>query len=226
MVVLYGCGGLGLEILSYLIESDFHAGKDPCRTYRFIDIAEARTKDAARILGGPCTRHASPEEFASGTAFIVTIGNAQIRSEAFARCLRAGLEPLTFVHPMARVDATACVGRGAVLAPFAFAGPSAEVGDNCMINVYASVAHDARVGESSVLSPYATLNGSAACGARAFLGTHSSILYGHRLGAYSKLAAGSVLSQSTDDGVLFIGNPARGRIMFRKPDDLDVDARR
>lgn len=219
--VIYGCGGLGLEILSYFLDMENGSGHGSVQhTYSFIDKVEARIDDARRMIGRSCVRHDRVESTEPGASFIIALGDPITRHAAFERCIEHGLIPYLLIHPQARVDRTAKVGSGTLVGPYCFIGPYAIVGQNSVVNIYASIGHDASVGMSSVLSPYATMNGSSRCGVRTFMGTHTMILPGQKLGSYSKLAAGSVLTTETSDGVLATGNPARHRVMFRKPEDL------
>ena len=216
-LLIYGCGGLGLEILSYI--KAVHAGKtaDKPIVSGFIDdnVASARLDDARAVWQNDYQVYAGVDDAPAGLGVVIAIGDPSVRAKVYAKSVAAGLVPQTIVHPTAIVSPSASVEQGCVIAPFSFIGPFAKVGHNCIVNNYASIGHDATLGDSSVLSPYSTLNGSAVCGERSFLGTASVILVGKALGASSKLSAGSVLTSDTDDGALAVGNPAKWRVMFR-----------
>ena len=216
-LLIYGCGGLGLEILSYV--KAVHAGSsaDQPIVSGFIDddVASARLDDARAVWQNDYQVHEGIDNAPAGSGVVIAIGDPSVRANIYAKSVSAGLIPLTIVHPTAIISPSASIEQGCVIGPFSFIGPFAKVGSNCIVNNYASVGHDAIVGDSSVLSPYSTLNGSAMCGERSFLGTASVILVGKVLGASSKLSAGSVLTSDTDDGALAVGNPAKWRVMFR-----------
>ena len=216
-LLIYGCGGLGLEILSYIkaLHSENSADKPVVSGFIDDDIATARVDDARAVWQNDYQIYEGVASVPSGLGVVIAIGDPAVRAAACERSAAAGLIPQTVVHPTAIVSPSASVGRGSVIGPFSFIGPFARVGDNCIVNNYASIGHDATLGDSSVLSPYSTLNGSAQCGERSFLGTASVILVGKALGSSSKLSAGSVLNSDTDDGALAVGNPAKWRVMFR-----------
>jgi len=216
-LLIYGCGGLGLEVLSYVkAVHDGNGAAGPVVT-GFIDDdrASARIDDAHAVWERDYDLFEGVEAAPGGLGVVIAIGDPQVRAKVFEKTLAAGLIPYTLVHPTSIVSPSASIDSGCILGPFSFVGPCARVGKNCIVNNYASIGHDAVLGDSSVLSPYSTLNGSARCGERSFLGTASVILVGKALGASSKISAGSVLSSDTEDGALAVGNPAKSRVMFR-----------
>lgn len=216
-LLIYGCGGLGLEILSYVkAVHDANPDTGPVVT-GFIDddVASARVEDARAVWDYAYTLFEGVANAPSGLGVVIAIGDPVARAKVYENSVAAGLIPYTVVHPTAVVSPAASIDKGCILGPFSFVGPFARVGQNCVVNNYASIGHDAVVGDSSILSPYSTLNGSAQCGERSFLGTASVILVGKALGASSKLSAGSLLNSDTEDGALAVGNPAKSRVMFR-----------
>lgn len=219
-LAIFGCGGLGLELLSYLI-----AMRDEPRgsgtSYLFVDDRAdgGRIADASRMLGRPCRHVTDLNDVPIQTPCLIAAGAPAARHSLLQRCRARGLTPHTLIHPTALVDPSAEIGAGAIVAPFAFVGHHARVGANAVVNIYASVGHDASVGDSSVLGPYATLNGDAHCGNVSFLGSGSVVTSGHRLGDHSKLSAGSVLTLDTAAGALATGNPARHRVLFAVPNE-------
>ena len=99
-------------------------------------------------------------------------------------------------------------------APFSFVGPGARLGDNVVLNTFASVGHDTDVGDFSVLSPYATVNGDARVGREVFLGTHATVTPCRAIGSHSKISAGSVATRDVPEGSLVVGNPGKARVLF------------
>jgi sugar O-acyltransferase (sialic acid O-acetyltransferase NeuD family) len=217
-IIIYGCGGLGLEIVSYLRDLKAADGMIIDNlSVSFLDDNGGRADDIAKVIGGEVTVYSKLTEIDFPARFIVAVGDPIVRQRLYEDCVEAGLLPFTVIHPLARVDSTAVIGAGTVIAPFSFVGPFASLGANVVLNVHSTIGHDAQVGRSSVLCPYSALNGSAVCGEFSFLGTRATILPGKELGKYSKISSGSVLASNTPDGVLVNGNPAIHRVLFRDP---------
>ena len=221
-LLIYGFGGLGMEVLCYILSGARCHGKG-CKRYGFnvvgiIDEEGVRLPELREILGNQVSHFRSIEELDSNNySFVVAIGNPIARHRCFQSALSAGLKPETIVHPTAIVDPSASIGEGSIFGPFSLVAPCVLTGKNTVVNNYSSLGHDSVLGMSSVLSPYATLNGGARCGANSFLGTRATIIPGKALGDYSKLSAGSVLCDDTADGSLAIGNPAKHRVLFSNP---------
>lgn len=223
-LVIVGCGGFGVEILTLIINRSQSAfrlngelAQENFKVVGFYDDGEPRIQDASKIAGMEMQCFTDLKTIPSDACFIVAVGEPIQRHKLFQRFIAAKLTPVTLIHNSAVISNTAVIGEGCVLCPYVFVGPFAEIGSNALLNNYASVAHDARIGSSSVLHPYATLSGFASCGIYSLLATRATILVSVSMGAYCKLSAGSTLTTDTKDGSLAVGNPAKHRVMFRDP---------
>jgi sugar O-acyltransferase (sialic acid O-acetyltransferase NeuD family) len=216
-LVLVGCGGFALEVLSYL--KDISATVNDINRVKVVGVVDSgapRIRDAERILGHSIAHWKTIQEVSvSGVKFVIAIGDSALRELNRLEITSVGGSFFTVIHPTAYVASTAKIGEGTIVCPFAFIGPFAKIGLNTAINTYASVGHDAETGPSATLSPYAALNGEARCGRAAFIGSQAVISFGKNLGENSKLSAGSILTTDTQDNALAAGNPAKSRVMFR-----------
>ena len=222
-LVIVGCGGLGLEVLSLLLPSEScltsseGSSIEAYEVVGFYDDGEPRSSHADKIYGSNLQYFSSLHGIPENACFVVAVGDPVNRQELFRKFMSAGFQPVTLIHNSAVVNPTAIIGLGCILCPHTFVGPFSEIGQNTIINNYSSVGHDAKIGESSVLHPYAALSGFASCGPYSLIATRATILVSVRLGAYSKLSAGSILTTDTKDGSLATGSPAKHRVMFKNP---------
>ena len=223
-LVIVGCGGLGLEVLSMArdctklcVQPQGIVEDVELTVVGFYDDGEPRKVDADRVSGNKLQFFDNMNAVPENAFFVVAVGDPFTRHKLFEQCIAAGLQPVTLIHRSAVVDNTAAIGPGCILCPNSFAGPFATIGQNSVINNYSSVAHDAKIGHSCVLHPYATLSGFASIGPYSLLATRATVLVATKMGAFSKLSAGSVLNTDTKDGSLAVGNPAKHRVMFRDP---------
>lgn len=67
--------------------------------------------------------------------------------------------PVREVHATAVVDATAELGEGVIVGPYAIVGPNVVVGDGCRIGAHAILERDTVLGTECVISPGAALGG-------------------------------------------------------------------
>ncbi len=77
--------------------------------------------------------------------------------------------PLAGVHPLASVDATAVLGEGVSVAPFAVIEANARIGARARIGAHAFVGRGTVLGEESILHPGACILHNCTIGARAVL---------------------------------------------------------
>lgn len=203
-IFIVGAGGFGREVLQWLRDAS------PAVLPR---VAGFLSADPGRLDRHACDLPiiADPDRFepGDGDGLLLAIGIPQVRRRV-AESLRArGGVFLTLVHPTAVVAATATIGPGSIVCPYAVVSDAVRVGECVLVNYHASLGHDASAGDYAVLSPYAAVGGGARIDADVFLGMHASVGPGRRIGPRSKVAANScALSDVPADAIAF-GVPGR-----------------
>lgn len=207
-VVVVGAGGFGSEVLGYLRDSF------PSETHRPAGLLDDRP-DPERIeaFGLPYLGTLGSYVPDERDRLVVAIGEPRARMNAVRRLDARGARFLTVVHPKAYVAASAQIGEGCIIAPFAAVGAGAVLGKQVQLHFFASAAHDTIIGDGSAVSPYVAVNGGAALGEGVFLGTRVTINPGKRVGAFAKVTAGSVVYQDVPPGAIASGNPAKSRVL-------------
>jgi sugar O-acyltransferase (sialic acid O-acetyltransferase NeuD family) len=204
-IVLVGAGGLGREVLNYVLETI--RPSPHLRVKGFLDDdpgASGPDRCEFPILGSILDYPIDPQD-----RFVMTIGDCVTRAELTRKMEARGARFLTIIHPTAYVAANATVGNGCIVGPFCGIGSEAQVGDHVLLTWYSSLAHDSVCGSFAVLSPYSTANGSATLEEGVFLGTHAVIHPKVRVGAWSKVASGSVVYRDVPPNRMAMGNPAK-----------------
>jgi len=138
-----------------------------------------------------------------------SVGDASQRRRLFELGCRAGLEPLTIVHPAASVSSSAALAAGAVVLAGAVVGPHARIGPNAIVNSGAIVEHDARVGAHAHVAVRATLAGGVRVGQGAHIGAAAVVLQGLTVGEGALVAAGALVIDPVEQGEVVMGVPAR-----------------
>lgn len=141
--------------------------------------------------------------------FVVASGETGIKAQLVKKIEAAGGTMLTVIHPTCYVASSAIIGRGALLCPFVFVGPFAELAPHVTMNVHSGCGHNAKLGSFSILSPYASVSGASELGEQVFMGTHSYVAPEKKVGAHSKISAGGFAVEDVPADSLAMGNPAR-----------------
>jgi sugar O-acyltransferase (sialic acid O-acetyltransferase NeuD family) len=214
-ILIVGAGGFGREVLQWARDA-WPESEDRIAGFLSSDADALEGFDCGHsVLGSPDVYRPAP-----GDRLLLAIGIPYARRRVAESLLAHGAEFLTLIHPTAIVAASASIGLGSVLCPYAVASDSCRVGQFVIINYHSSLGHDATAGAFSVLSPYATLGGHAHIEDDVFLGLHSSVGPGKTVGARSKVSANSCALVSAPSDSIIWGSPGT----VRPRQDLSQDA--
>ena len=143
--------------------------------------------------------------------FAIGVGSTSdntLRAKLFDMCIKAGLKPLTIVHPTAFIASSAKIGEGCQIQPLAAICAGAVLGTNVIVNTSAVVEHDCRVASHVHIATGAKLAGGVKLGEKAFVGAGSVIRQGIIIGVGAIVAAGAVVVKDVAAGVAVAGVPA------------------
>ncbi len=200
-VIVYGASGHGKVVADILracsVEVAGFVDDDP----------ERRDSSEPKILGDGqwLAARAAHESIAAALG----IGDNVTRRAIARRCIAAGIQLLTAVHPSATISPSAKISPGVVVMAHAVVNADAVIGLGAIINTAAVVEHDCHVGEFAHLSPRAAIGGQVEVGEFSWLGIGSTVIPGIKIGAGSIVGAGATVVHDVDDGVVVIGTPAR-----------------
>jgi sugar O-acyltransferase (sialic acid O-acetyltransferase NeuD family) len=115
----------------------------------------------------------------------------------------------TLVSDHAWVSPEATIGAGSTVAPMAVVNRFAVVGPHVIVNTGATISHDTTVGEFTSVGPGVSVGGCASIGAGVVLGIGATIRDRVRIGDDAFVAAGAVVVDDVQPGVVVMGVPAR-----------------
>lgn len=143
--------------------------------------------------------------------FIICIGNphGRIRIEIAGRLKKAGLAPVTLIHPRSFVADNAVLGQGCQVMAGAVVQPEARIGEYCIINTLSSVDHECVVGDGSEVAPGAVLCGDVRLGINVWVGAGAVVLSRISIGADTVVGAGAVVTKNIPAKKTVVGIPAR-----------------
>lgn len=119
-------------------------------------------------------------------AYVVAIGQNQMRRRIFEKLTAAGKYLPTLISPSACVSPRATLGCGTVVLPRAVVQAGAVIGDNVLLNAGAVIDHDAVIGDHAHVGPNATVASFGRVSPEEFLGSGEVRKKGTRAGAGSR----------------------------------------
>ncbi len=84
-----------------------------------------------------------------------------------------------------------------------------ELGDFNLLNNRVILGHDLQLGNYNTIMPSVKILGDCKVGNNNFFGVNSVILQGLEVGNETRIGAGSLVVKNTQNGYLYLGNPAR-----------------
>lgn len=148
------------------------------------------------------------DRFAVGVG---SVGDSGPRERLFALGRRAGLQPLTIIHPRAIVSPHAEIGAGAQILAAAVINASARLGENVIVNTAAVVEHDCVVQDHAHVATGARLASTVQVGRGALIGAGATVRQCITIGDRAVVAAGAVVVDDVPAGTVVMGVPARPR---------------
>ncbi len=196
-VLILGAGGLGRELYHWALD----AGQTPLG---FIDDNPA----ALDGLPGYPPIVGSVETAPVDLPILCGIGQNPIRRRCIERLTARGATFTACIHPQAKV-LPCTLGRAAIVAPFAYIGADARIGDFLFLQTGAVIGHDVVAGDYLRMDTTAFLGGYAHVGEGVTLHTGAKVMPGKQVGADCTLGAGAVLLSNLRAGATAFGNPAQ-----------------
>lgn len=210
-IVVFGAGGFGREVACII--KRINKIKPTWRFIGFFDDNASligTTNDYGTILGTSDDLAAWDKPL----AVVIGIGSPKAVYSIANKIIRN--THLTYPNI---IDPTVCVndednytlGQGNVIAANCFISIATKVGDFNTINNNTALGHDAVVGSYNSFMPSVNISGGVTIGDRNFFGVKSTILQYLKVGNDTTIGANALVTKDTEDGLLYIGIPAKAK---------------
>ncbi len=209
-LLIYGASGFGKEVACLI---DKINQIDPqWNIIGYIDDDDAKKGQQVSHYGIVHGNRDVLKAWPSPVAVVVAIGNPQIMSKVTDEI--KDYPQLSFpniIHPsFGMADEDAChMGKGNIIQRGCFFSCDVTIGDFNVFNGMVVLGHDVKIGSCNVIMPAVRVSGAVTMGERNLLGVSSIVLQGIKIGNDVNLSAGSVLMKKPQDGMIYIGNPAK-----------------
>lgn len=210
-VVIVGAGGFGrhtLAIIKAINKETSIGGEDRYTVVGFIDDGSPDPRQLSRVamrhLGGISEFQSLPKD----TRYCIGIGSGHIRRRVDESATKAGLTPLTLVHPDATIGPDVRLGAGTIICAGARLTDNIETGRHVHVNMNCTIGHDAVLGEYSSVWPQAAISGNVLLGPGVTVGASSCVNQELRVGAGAFVASGASVIRDVSAYTLVAGVPA------------------
>ena len=211
-VVILGAGGHGRVIADSLIAMIENGAPFEFSGFTDEEIHKDTHIDDGVVLGRDADLSRLHKD---GIAdhFIIGVGSVRggsaLRAKIYKNAQKAGLLPISVIHPKAILSERVEIGHGCAVMAGAVINTGSKLGENCIINTRASLDHDTHIGDHVHIAPGSVLSGNVTVGDCALIGVGAAVLQGIHIGANATIGAGSTVVKSVQADTTVIGMRAR-----------------
>jgi sugar O-acyltransferase (sialic acid O-acetyltransferase NeuD family) len=185
--------------------------REATQAYNVLGCLDDAEGSRSHLLSGvPVLGRVSEWPRFADAAFVVAIGTPRIRRDVVQRMYSSGVPRFaTLVHRSVLQSSYVQIGPGSMVLAGCIASTQIIIGSHVILNIGATVAHDAVIEDYCTLAPRVVLSGNVHLEAGVELGTCSSLKQGIRVGRGAMVGMGSVVTRDVAEADLVLGNPAR-----------------
>lgn len=204
-LIIIGAGGLGREVLAWARQS-LGFGEEWVVKGFIDDNSEAM---AGLNVPAPWLGRIEDHQPADDEVFVCAMGIPALKRRCFERIEARGGKFLTLIHRTAVVGDNVTLGAGTILCPYTVVSGYNVIGKGVVVNIHASIDHDANVGDWSQINCHCDVTGGVQVGMEVWLSSHVAIAPRLRIGDRAYLGIGSSILRDVEADAKVFGVPAR-----------------
>jgi sugar O-acyltransferase (sialic acid O-acetyltransferase NeuD family) len=202
-LLIYGAGGLGREIFSFVKDMDEWDIKG------FIDdtLPVNKNINGLRIVGDLSTLLNCEEK----VSVVLAFGNPQVKCHIAQQLQSTAIDFPVLVHPTAVIQDSQSIrlGQGSVICARSVLTTGIDLGEHVLVNLNCTIGHDCTIGDYSSIMPGSNIAGCVAIGPKVLIGSGSNIKNKVVLGEASTIGMGSVVIGDVPANTTVAGVPAK-----------------
>ncbi|RAW01285.1 acetyltransferase [Pseudochryseolinea flava] len=202
-LIIFGAGGLGREVKTIV---------DVLPEWNVSGFCDDHVPVGTTVMGAPILGDTKYLETLKAASVVVAIGNPLIKRDIVNKIKQnTNIEFVTIIHPRAVLcDAsTIDVGRGTIITAGSILTTSIRVGQHVLINLNATVGHDAVIGDFTSVMPGVNIAGQVEIASAVMIGSGANILNRIRIGDDAVVGSGAVVLENVLPGKTVVGVPAK-----------------
>jgi acetyltransferase EpsM len=158
------------------------------------------------FFGHPIVNRLDSNRYASGLICL----SDPVTKRKFAQLFASHAIPARkLIAPTCGVSRYAEVGVGSMLLGNVIVEADAEIGEHCLVNCFALVAHESVIEDHSGIGPHVCLLGGCRIGKRTLIGANATVLPGVHVGDDIVIGANAVVPKNLTVPGIYTGSPAQ-----------------
>ena len=141
--------------------------------------------------------------------FVLGIGDNKTRARRYEEFKLLGLEPISAIHPTAKIAYNVDIGKGVMLGINSTINTNTKIGNNCIINTGSIIEHENTIEENVHIAPGTVIAGRVKIKKNTFIGIGSVVKDYVTIGKNVTIGAGSVVLEDIPDNAVAVGSPAK-----------------
>ena len=133
----------------------------------------------------------------------------RLRSKLFSLTKQKGYKLCSYISPRAFIGSNVMLGDNCFIFENATVQRGAKIGDNVTVWSGSSVGHRSTIGDNSFVATHVAISGFCEVGDNCFLGVNSCTVGGIKIAKDCVVGAGAVVIKDTEEGCIYVGNPAK-----------------
>lgn len=202
-LLIYGAGGLGREVLSFV------AGSDQWEVVGFIDDGPSKKSiiKGIKVIGGMETVNALKEP----VSIALAIGDPVLKTAIRSGLTNPYINFPVLKHPSALLQdpESVQIGEGSILTAGVIVTTDVTIGKCVLINLNTTVGHNTFIGDYTSIMPGANIAGNVRIGECVLVGSGANIINNVSLGDHCKVGMGAAVIQDVLARVTVVGVPAK-----------------
>ena len=205
-IAIFGCGGMGGEILSLI--HDINSYSQQYNVVGFVVDDEYYIK-GNKVEGFPVYSREWLLNHRDDLECACAIGYPKDRRKVMESLSKDGIRFETLIHPTSGIRNKESIGEGSTIQSHSLVGRSVTLGKGVFLNSMVCIGHNCCVGDYVTCFPKSQISGGCKIGEAALIGSMAFINERRKIGKEAVVAPGSIVFRSVKDERHVMGNPAK-----------------
>lgn len=206
-IVLYGSGGMALEVVQ-LIE-DINEIAPTWNILGYIDDFRGAQGEDLPVINGYkiLGTNNAVKDFDESVFWVIAVSNPQAKKDIHDALDKYNLKYATLIHPTAKISKNVTIGAGTIIGYGCIISVAAALGYHVYLNMRSIIGHDAVIKDYSTCLINCIVAGNVFINECVLLGSNCVIKEKKKIGRNTKIGMGATVFFDVDDNVVVMNQP-------------------